>query len=188
MGKGSETLRSLRECLQRNVHYLQTSTLLKTEEWRVNRDRAYADMYAQCTKGLGATAAKATLAERLAPVWDPHHTCAAAHLRTALQHRLCHDVAAEYAAIESIVAGLMDYVRQEQAIVRAACEIQQDINCLLGRTLPTRPLTAATLDLFNQMQGDVERLPYLIHELEKVLGLSIVVTADTIEIIERTAA
>ena len=82
----------------------------------------------------------------------------------------------------------MDYLRQEQAIVRAAGAIQQRINGILGRTQPVRPFTAAAIDLFNQMQGDVIRLPYLVDELEKVLALHIVVTADTIEIVDRVAA
>jgi hypothetical protein len=81
----------------------------------------------------------------------------------------------------------IDYFRQEQAIVRAACEIQQRINRILGRTPPTRPFTASDIDIYNQMQGDVARLPYLVDELEEVLGLHIVVTHDTIEISDRTA-
>ncbi|MGH2396627.1 MAG: hypothetical protein ACRDFW_06495 [bacterium] len=86
-----------------------------------------------------------------------------------------------------MVARLMDYFRQEQAIVRAACEIQQRINRLLGRNLPTRPFTASEIDIYHLMLGDVERLPYLVDELEEVLGLRIVVTQDSIEISDRTA-
>jgi hypothetical protein len=91
------------------------------------------------------------------------------------------------ALLERLVAGLMDYFRQEQAIVRAACEIQQRINRLLGRTPPTRPFNASDIDIYNRMDGDVARLPYLVDELEEMLGLRIVVTQDTIEISDRSA-
>ena len=40
-GESSATLAGLRECLQTNVQYLRTETLLKTEEWRTSRDLVY---------------------------------------------------------------------------------------------------------------------------------------------------
>jgi hypothetical protein len=186
-GERSATLLGLQERLQRDVHYLQTSTLLRTEEWRVSREQVYADMYAQCARGLGSASSGATLPERLAPVWAAQHAQATEQLRTVLQRRLCHAVAGAGRQLESLVVGLMDYLRQEQAIIRAAGEIQQRINSLLGRTPPTRPFAASAIDIFNQMQGDITRLPYLMHELEEVLGLRIVVTPDTIEVSEYTA-
>ena len=187
-GESSATLVGLRECLQTNVQYLRTETLLKTEEWRTSRDLVYADMYAQCASGLGSASSGTTLAECLTPVWLAHHAPAAEQLRTVLRRRLCRTVTADSPAFERLVTGVMDYLRQEQAIVRAAGAIQQRINGILGRTPPVRPFTAAAIDLFNQMQGDVIRLPYLVDELEKVLALRIVVTADTIEIVDRVAA
>ena len=187
-GDHSETLLQFRQRLQSHVQYLQTSTLLRTEEWRASRDRVYADMYAQCASGLGSVPSEATLAERLAPVRAVQHANAADQLRTVLQQRLCCAAAADIPELESLVAGLMDYLRQEQSIVREACEIQQRINCLLGRTPPTRPFTASDIDIFNKMHGDVTRLPYLGDELEEVLGCRIVVTRDTIEIADCLAA
>jgi hypothetical protein len=189
-GESSATLVSLRERLQTNVHYLRTETLLKTEEWRANRDLVYADMYAQCASGLGSASAGAgaTLAECLTPVWLAQHASAAEQLRTVLRQHLCHAAATDNPTLQSLVTGVMDYLRQEQAIVRAACAIQQPINGILGRTPPVRPFTAAALDLFNQMQSDITRLPYLVAELEEVFGLRIVVTADTIEIVDHAAA
>jgi hypothetical protein len=81
--------------------------------------------------------------------------------------------------------------------VRAASEIQQRINRLLGRTLPTRPLTATDLALHYRLLSlhyqpqallDVGgRLPYLVDELEEELELRIVVSSDAIEISDRTA-
>jgi len=82
----------------------------------------------------------------------------------------------------------MDYLRQEQALVRAACTIQQHINRLLERPAPRQPLTAFDLHLFYQLLDVKFRQPYLIEELAEVLGLHIVVTQDTMEIAERTTS
>lgn len=181
----SGTLIGFRERLQSRVKFLRAETLLRTEEWRVSRERAYADMYAQCAGGLGSASSGATLSERIVPAWAAHHAHAGDQLRTVLRRRFCGTVASP--KVESLVAALMDYFRQEQAIVKAACEIQQRINRLLGRTLPTRPFTASEIDIYHLMLGDVARLPYLVDELEEMLGLRIVVTEAAIEISDRTA-
>jgi len=68
-----------------------------------------------------------------------------------------------------------------------ACAIQERINALLGRTPPVRPFTAAAIDLFHRLQGDIARLPYLGDELAAGLGLRLVVTRDTITCEEGTA-
>lgn len=80
----------------------------------------------------------------------------------------------------------MDYFRQEQAIVRAGCEIQKRINRLLGRTPPVRPFTASDIYLYYQLQEISRRPPYLVDELEEGLGLRVIVTQDKIEISDRT--
>jgi len=183
--ESSVTLIGFREHLHSRVNFLRTQTLLRTEEWRVSRERAYADMYAQCAGGLGSASSGATLSKRIAPVWAAHHAHAADQLRTVLRRRFCGTLASPN--VERLVAALMDYFRQEQAIVRAACEIQQRINRLLGRTLPTRPFSASEIDIYHLMLGDVARLPYLVDELEEMLGLRIVVTEAAIDISDRTA-
>jgi hypothetical protein len=196
-GDESETLIVFRERLQRSVRFLRTATRQNTEEQRVSHERAYADMYAQCAGGLGAPPSGAVLSERIAPTRAAHHAGATDRLRGVLQERFCGIAAADGPALEGMVDTLMDYFRQEQAIVRAASEIQQRINHLLGRTPPTRSLTATDLALHYRLvafhyrpqalQGVGGRLPYLVDELEEVLGLHIVVTHDTIEISDRTA-
>jgi hypothetical protein len=184
-GDNSGTLMAFRDRLQSRVEILR-ETPLATEEWRINRERVYADMYAQCASGLGSASSGATLSERIAPVWAAHHAHAADQLRALLRRRFCGTAIAEGPELESLVARLMDYFRQEQAIVRAACEIQQRINRLLGRTPPTRPFTASDIDIYNQIHGGgAARLPDLADELEEVLGLRIVVTQGSIEISDR---
>jgi hypothetical protein len=178
------TAQALRQHLKQHVEFLRAKSLLATEEWRAARDRVYADMYAQCAAGLGATEA---LAERIAPVCAAQHAEAAARLRAALRRRFCGTAAADEDKLESLVDGVMDYLRREQAIVRAACGIQRRINRLLGRSAPTQPFTASSIDIFNQLQGELARLPYLVRVLEEVLELRIVVTQDAIQIADCAA-
>ena len=68
-GERSATLLGLRERLARSVQSLQATTSLTAEELCVARERVYADMYAQCARGLGSPSAEATLAACLAPGW-----------------------------------------------------------------------------------------------------------------------
>jgi hypothetical protein len=178
---------AFRERLQNLVTFIQTQTLVQTEAWRVSRDRAYADMYEQAAHGLGSACVGRTLAAYLTPVWEAHHGYAREQLRVLLGQRLCLPHALQNPALEGLVACLLDYLRQEQVIVRATCEIQQHINHLLGRTSPLRPLTASDLHVYYLLQEVTRRPPYLIDELEEALGLHIVVTADTIELTARAA-
>jgi hypothetical protein len=186
-GERSEILSGFQECLQSSVQYLQTSNGLKAREWSVRRELVNADMYAQCANGLGPESSGATLSERLAPIRAAHHAHAAEQLRTVLRRRFYPAAAAESPVLDSLVAVLMDYFRQEQAVVRTASEIQRRINRLLGRTQARRPLKASDLLIYYQMQEEeaTRRQPYLVDDLEEMLGLHVVVTTDTIEISER---
>ena len=191
------TFTALRESLQRSVRFLRTATRLRTAEQRGSHARVYADMYAQCAHGLGASSSGAALAACIAPVCAAHHADAAERLRAVLRRRCYGSAVADSPALERMVAVLMDYLRQEQAIVRAASEIQQRINGLLGRTPPTRALTASDLALHyrlvaleyrpEKLQDVGGRLPYLVDELEETLGLHIVVSSDAIDITDRAA-
>jgi hypothetical protein len=187
-GERSATLIALQERLARSVHSMQTLTRQTAEAYSVARNRIYADMYAQCAHGLGSTSAGATLAVCLAPDWTAQHAEATERLRVVLRQRFCPSCACDDSTLARVVAVLMDYLRQEQALVRAACTIQQHINRLLGRPAPRQPLTAFDLHLFYQLLDVKFRQPYLIEELAEVLGLHIVVTQDTMEIAERTTS
>ena len=114
-----------------------------------------------------------------------------------LRQRLRGIAAPDDSVLASVVDVLMDYFRQEQAIVRAASEIQERINRLLGRKLPTRPLTASDLALHYRLLSwhyhpqellDVGGLlPSLMDELEEELGLHVAIDSDIIDIADRTA-
>jgi hypothetical protein len=184
----SEVLLALRERFQSLVTFIRTRTFVQTEEWRASRDRAYADMYEQAANGLDPEGSARTLSAYLTPVWEVHHGYAMEQLRVLLQQRLCPSHTRQRSALESFVACLMDYLRQEQAIVRATGDIQQRINHLLGRTPPLRPLTASDLHVYYLLQEVKRRPPYLMDELEEELGLHIIVTANTIELTDCSAS
>jgi hypothetical protein len=83
----------------------------------------------------------------------------------------------------------MDFLLREQAVLRTAAAVQNDINRLLGREQPTRALSATDLNVHNLMQGfDPDRLPYLIDELERLLGIHIALDMDHLTITRRDAA
>ena len=186
-GESSELLIEFRERLQRSVQFLQASTRLTAAELSAARERVYADMYTQCTSGLGSASTGATFAASLAPAHAAQHMDAVDQLRALLRQRLWPVADRENPALEDWVACVMDYLRQEQAIVRRVCEIQQRINLLLERPLPRRPLTASDLHLFYLLKEISHRQPYLPDDLEEILGLHIVVTQDSIMITDRTA-
>lgn len=183
----SETLTRFRDRLKSKLKVIQTQTYVGTEEWRTSRERVFGDMFANCASGLGIKSSAAALSECIAPVWEAHHADATDQLRVLLRQRFCLSGTSSTPDIETLVTVLMDYFRQEQAIVRAGCESQKRINRLLGRTPPVRPFTASDIHLYYQLQEISRRPPYLVAELEEELGLHIVVTQGTIEISDRTA-
>ncbi len=181
--------REWQERFRNSVKFLRTDSFLATEEARVKRERVYADMYAQCVFGLGAGYdQERTLAARIAPIAAPSHVDAARQLRAAFQKLAGVSKAAENPEIEDMVTTLMDYFQYELAIVRAICRIQQHINYLLERTPPTRPFTAAAIDLYVRLLGETRRLPYLANEVAEMLGLRITVTLEDIVISTDAAA
>ena len=185
-GGQSATFLAFRERFQQRARFLR-ATHLGTEEQRASRERVYAEMYAQCGNGLGTASSGDTLFGRITPVGAAHHAGATDRLRAVLQQRFGAIAAPDGPAFAGVVDVLMDYLRQEQAIVRAASEIQARINRLLGRTPPMRPFTASDVALYYRLQEVGRRLPYLVDELEEALGLRVVVSGDAIDITDRAA-
>lgn len=184
-GEKSVTLLRLQERLARSMQHLQTFTNLTTTEYRASLDRIYGDMYAHCVRGLGSMSSEATLAVCLTPDWTAQHAETTERLREVLRQRFCPPGTADNPALASVVTVLMDYLRQEQVLVRVAGTAQQHINGLLGRPTPSQPLTAFHLHLFYELLSVDRRQPYLVEDLAEVLGLRIIVTQNTMEIAER---
>lgn len=164
------------------VSFMRTHSYIGTEESRMKRDHVFADMYAKSASGLGFSASPTVLSESLTPVWEAHDAKVLEQLSSLLQQRLCLDTATENSAGQSLAGCVMDYLRQERAVVRAAWEIQQRINQLLGRPSPGQPLTGWDLYMYYELQEARRRPPYLLDVLKEGIGIKINITHDTIEI------
>jgi hypothetical protein len=83
-------------------------------------------------------------------------------------------------------ACLMEFLRRTQAILRVACETQRRINALLGRTPPLRPFDAADINIHIGLRGDTgARPPYLLDDLEDILGIRITLDEGRMVISDR---
>ncbi|ESS71945.1 hypothetical protein MGMO_83c00180 [Methyloglobulus morosus KoM1] len=181
---GSIKLNEFKKIIQIDVKNLQADTLLATEDLRSNRDHIQASMYEKTSRGLKLSFAEEALPQRIAPsVPEAQHTMAEDKLRSALGEKVANDDP----TFNRLIACLMTYFRSEQAIVKAACEDQGFINRQLGRPTPTRDFTAADINLYSVLIGDVKRLPLLSEVCDEVFNLHIVVTQNSIEISDRIA-
>jgi hypothetical protein len=180
-------LNEFKRVIQINVKNLQGETLLATEVWRASREHVYADMYEKTSQGLKTSYVGELLSQRISPTRSAQQAIAEKELRSALRHSFGEMIADDRHIFDPLIDCLMNYFRCEQAIVKAACETQRCINQLLGRATPKRNFTAADINTYNLLLGEVERLPHLSEVFEEVFNLRLVVTLDKIEISERNA-
>jgi hypothetical protein len=143
----------------------------------------YADLYEQAWHALGRPPTPRTLAERIAPCpQNARYDAAARRFREILTERLAGSPLGR-AEIDQIATILVDYIREEQAILASTTEIQSAINALLDRPRPQRPLTARDVRVVYKMYGgSIAKFPYLFDTLESELGMHVEVTATTIDI------
>lgn len=179
---------ALREGMRTNRRLLK-GTFLVHEKWRAGRENVYADMYQQCGRGVTGLGGAPGLDVLLAPAWTGVHRQTEAQLQDILRSRFeLVDGTAE-ALVLDLSGCVMDFLLREQAVLRTAVAVQNDINRLLGREQPKRALSAADIDVYNLMQGfDPNRLPYLIDELERLLGIHIEIDTDSLTITRRNTA
>ena len=172
-----------RETLQETMDGLSGASYLGAEQWRVDRERVYADMYARCGQGLREPLREAPLDELLAPRPQAVSAAQRALLAQALAQRHGAPAAIDAPHVEAWVGTVADYLAQEQAILRVACAVQARINTLLGRTPPQRAFRAADIEIHVLLQGrEGRRVPYLVDALQAWLGLQITVEADAVHI------
>lgn len=180
---GGPAVQGLRDHLRSLLGQLHGSTFLATEAWRVDREGVYADMYAQCGRGLGRATATNELPRLLAPVRTGLHLQAERRLAEALEQGYGRADRWDNADLCRMVEALMDFLLRTQAVLRAAAEVQQRINRHLHRPAPRRVFSAADLDIHNLMQGSAtRRLPYLPDEIERLLGVKITLDSHTLEV------
>ncbi|MEQ1528072.1 MAG: hypothetical protein ABL925_02070 [Methylococcales bacterium] len=182
----SETLQQLTTLLRDKIAILKT-TGLGSEALRKSREWVYANMYENSAAGFYSEPEKQSLSLRIAPLMTAQNQAAEQQLLSILMHRFQSTAAAEQLATKEFTACLMQFLRTEQAIVKAACEIQTHINALLGRDQPEKAFIAADIDIYYQIQEEPNRLTYLVKELQDVFKLSIVVSKDSICITDLTS-
>jgi len=183
----STRLNEFKRIVQTDVKTMQSETLLATRELRSNRDRVQGYMFEKTTRGLKQPFAEKNLSEHLTPLTEAHQTTAEIALRAALKQRVGEKITNDAATFDSLIDCLMNYLSREQAIVKAACESQRCINRLLGRPAPKREFTAADINLYSLLIGDVRKLPLISELFDQVFNLNLIVTQNTIEISERNA-
>lgn len=179
----SSSIKQFHERFQDRIELLKT-TGLGTEKLRRNREIVYADMYEQSATGLKSTEPEQTLAELIQVDFETPYILAELTLRKGLQHSLGEAYDSNNPELDNLVNCIMNYLRKEQAIVKAACHIQEKINDLLKRPQPTQIFCAADIEIYYLIQNDNSVLTYLIDELSNLTGLSFVVTKEVIEISE----
>jgi hypothetical protein len=150
--------------------------------------QVYVDTYETSQQGLRVPFGAARLAACVEACPErPEHAVAARQLHAILGDRLA-GIPDAAATVDRLVELYVDYLRQEQNVLRATGEIQAEINTRLDRPQPTRPLTARDLRLTYAMYGGfIAQFPYLFDMLEEELGFHVSATADRIAIEDRRA-
>ncbi len=182
-------LAALRESMRAHGSALLKRTYLAHERWRLIREDVYADMYEQCGRGVTSFNGAPGLDVLLVPVWTDVHRRTEAKLQDILRSRVDITNETSEAFVRDLSDCIMDFLLREQAVLRAAAAAQGDINRLLGREQPNRAISAADINVHNLMQGfDPDRLPYLIDELERRLGIHIDLDMNSLTITSLDAA
>ncbi len=162
--------------LRGHLDAVRSATLLGSEEWRVDREHVYADMYDRCGDGLAVEPGAPGLATCLRPAPAPAGVLPA--LQAAVARRLGQGPHADATATT-----VLDFLCREQAVLRTAEQVQHRINRLLGRPVPPHPFSAADIDVHNRLLGtESRRLPYLIDELEDLFGIDITLDGQAMSI------
>ncbi|MCU0687663.1 MAG: hypothetical protein MUF34_36370 [Polyangiaceae bacterium] len=76
--------------------------------------------------------------------------------------------------LEAVADALLEYLRVERTVLRAAVAVQRSINELLGRPQPQRALSGGDLAIHHDLRkGTLGGMPYLPDAFREELGLSI---------------
>lgn len=178
-----QRLDALVDHLRGIMESLRDSTYLGTEQWRVDREQVYTDMYHQCGRGLQLDETSDALTRALAPRRDARLLAVSKQLRDILVRHFNIDATADGAPLRNLVDCMVDYIGREQAILGVASEVQAQINLLLGRPSPQSAFKASQIDIHVLLQGrDVREVPNLGDELARIFGIDVVIERDRVEI------
>ena len=181
------TFIAFRESMRAHRAFLK-KTSLAHESWRASYDNAYTYSYQQCGRGLPGLADTPGLDALLVPKRTSSHQQVEAELQGILRSRFGPVGAAADALLLDLSGCIMDFLLRGQQGLRAAVDVQSDINRLLGREQPNRVMSVSDLDVHFLIQDNPDRLPFLIDELERLLALDIDVTVDRLSIAGRNMA
>jgi hypothetical protein len=150
----------------------------------------YQDAYERSSRALRSPIGPPTLAEAIAiGPEQPMHRAAADQLRALLTERLARRElvgAGSTPPVERIVDVLVQYLREEQAILASAERLQEAINMLLDRPRPRRAVSVRDFRVNFLMSPGATGFPYLFDVLEDELGIRVECSASAIEISDRT--
>jgi hypothetical protein len=167
--------------LSARLDRIRAAAFLAREEWRVDREAVYADMYAQSHFGVTGSLPERGLGECLAGVETAAHAASRQAVRRAVARCFGTDAAHCAPEMRQFTDRIVAYLVQAQQVLRVACEAQREVNALLGRAQPRRKFTATDVDLHHRLRGEHDqRLPNLVQELEDILGLRISVHEDEV--------
>ncbi|MCP5266874.1 MAG: hypothetical protein H6934_12230 [Burkholderiaceae bacterium] len=174
----------LRSRLGAHRRALETSSYLAREEWRRARETAYREIFGACGRGLTGRPGEACADDRddLHARFDAARIALAPSTRAVLS-TAWRRVALDADAAERLATTCERFLTFLPPVLAVATAEQAKLNRLLGRPAPTRVFDAYDADLHNRVQTDVaRRVPYLLDELNDLLGLEIRVDANRIEI------
>lgn len=163
---------------------IERAGFLAKEQWRADRDHVYADMHAQCGRGLDRDAPAVSLATQLLPRVTDADMRPLGVLRAALARHFGVGTDArplDVQRLEAVHGCIAGFLLKARAVLAAAAPAQARINVLLVRTPPRRPLVARDLDLHRLLaEGRERRMPFLFDELHAVFGVRAEVDATTL--------
>jgi hypothetical protein len=141
-------------------------------------------MFEQCAAGVGDPV-RQPLSQRLAGRVTEQHRGPSETLREILQRRCTTGPGTDAGGVDLLVDALMHFFVRTQEILCLGSGVQERINTLLARPQPKRLFTARDVDIHILLQGEeARRLPQLVDELERVLGLRVDITREGVAIAE----
>ena len=172
LDEGSE-ISGLARCLRGRVVFLRKETLLGRPEERASYERLYAHMLEHTALALRrenplvlARTSQPTLRAELTRKFEG-----------ILSRRGLSPGTPE---IGELVCALANYALEEQALTRAATQVQRQIAAVLGRAAPARALSAADMAAQRHFYETAEPFPYLAEDLERQLEISLRIEADSV--------
>lgn len=179
----SAAVRQVGDWLSPLIERLRSGTHLATAAWRADRLAVYDDMYSQAGRCRTGCAPAVGLGAQREASLPGDAVLAGAFARVTRRWAGEASTPAQQACRDAWSTELQRYAVQAQALVRAGCAAQADINRLLGRAAPIRPFEVADFDLYVQLAEETQgRVPFLPDELHRVLGLQLRIDADAIQL------